>query len=150
VPLALLGLRNLAISNVVGVLWAASMFAWFFLWALYMQLVLGYGAMQVGLAFLPSNLIMAACSPGLSAWVVMRLGIRSTLGRGLVMAAASMADARTCGLRAACASTAVALHGGYQLAFCVSAVAAGMAAVLGGLALRPAPVPTNGAQPVHA
>ena len=86
VPLPLLRLRNLAISNVVGVLWAAGMFAWFFLSALYMQLVLGYDAMQVGLAFLPSNLIMAGCSLGLSAWVVMRYGIRSTLGWGLVLA----------------------------------------------------------------
>ena len=86
VPLALLRLRNLAISNVVGVLWAAAMFAWFFLSALYMQLVLGYDAMQVGLAFLPSNLIMAGCSLGLSAWVVMRFGIRSTLGGGLLLA----------------------------------------------------------------
>ncbi len=222
VPLALLRLRNLAISNVVGVLWAASMFAWFFLSALYMQLVLGYDAMQVGLAFLPSNLIMAGCSLGLSAWVVMRFGTRSTLGWGLVMAAAglvlfalapvqgrftphvlpgmlllgvgagialnplllaamgdvqpedsglasgvvntafmmggalglailaSLADARTGSLRASGADTAVALHGGYQLAFWVSAVAAGVAAVLGGLALRPVPVAEQGAQPVHA
>lgn len=91
VPLALLRLRNLAISNVVGVLWAAAMFAWFFLSALYMQLVLGYDAMQVGLAFLPSNLIMAGCSLGLSAWVVMRFGIRSTLGGGLLLATVGLA-----------------------------------------------------------
>ena len=38
-PLGLFRLRNLAIANVVGVFWAASMFAWFFLSALYMQLV---------------------------------------------------------------------------------------------------------------
>src|SRR5690606_205905 len=52
-PLGLFRLRNLAIANVVGVLWAGAMFAWFFISALYMQLVLGYSAMQVGLAFLP-------------------------------------------------------------------------------------------------
>src|SRR5690349_16197452 len=51
--------RNLAVSNVVGVLWAAGMFAWFFISALYLQLVLNYTPMQVGLAFLPSNIIMA-------------------------------------------------------------------------------------------
>ena len=45
-------------ANVVGVLWAASMFAWFFLSALYLQLVLGYSPLEVGLAFLPANLIM--------------------------------------------------------------------------------------------
>jgi len=58
-PLGMFKLRNVAAANVVGVLWAAAMFAWFFLSALYMQLVLGYGPMQVGLAFLPANLIMA-------------------------------------------------------------------------------------------
>src|SRR4051812_1040587 len=42
VPLGLLRLRNVAISNVTGVLWSASMFACFFLSALYLQLVLGY------------------------------------------------------------------------------------------------------------
>ena len=40
------------------------MFAWFFISALYLQLVLGYTPMQVGLAFLPANLIMAAFSLG--------------------------------------------------------------------------------------
>src|SRR5205807_5234631 len=42
VPLGLFKLRNIRISNLVGVLWAASMFAWFFLSALYLQQVLGY------------------------------------------------------------------------------------------------------------
>ena len=41
-PLRLFRLRNVAVSNVVGVLWAGAMFAWFFLSALYLQLVLGY------------------------------------------------------------------------------------------------------------
>ena len=57
-PLGLFRLRNVATANVVGVLWAAAMFAWFFLSALYLQLVLGYSPLQVGLAFLPANLIM--------------------------------------------------------------------------------------------
>ena len=49
-------------SNAIGILWSAAMFAWFFLSALYLQRVLGRSAMQVGLAFLPSNIVMAACS----------------------------------------------------------------------------------------
>src|SRR5581483_1611167 len=73
-PLRMFRLRNLATANMVGVLWAAAMFAWFFISALYMQLVLGYSPMSVGLAFLPANLIMAACSLGLSAKIVMRFG----------------------------------------------------------------------------
>ena len=87
VPLGLFRLRNVATANVVGVFWAAAMFAWFFLSALYMQLVLGYEPMQVGLAFLPSNLIMAAFSLGLSAKIVMRFGIRTPLAVGLLLAA---------------------------------------------------------------
>nr|HET7859970.1 MFS transporter [Caldimonas sp.] len=91
VPLRLFRLRNVATANVVGVLWSAAMFAWFFLSALYLQRVLGYRAMQVGLAFLPSNLIMAACSLGISARVVLRFGIRAPLVAGLVCAAAGLA-----------------------------------------------------------
>jgi EmrB/QacA subfamily drug resistance transporter len=87
VPLRLFRLRNLAVSNVVGVLWAAAMFAWFFLSALYLQLVLGYSPLEVGLAFLPGNLIMAVFSLGLSARLVMRFGIRTPLGVGLGLAA---------------------------------------------------------------
>jgi MFS family permease len=67
------------------------MFAWFFISALYMQLVLGYSAMQVGLAFLPANLIMAAFSLGISARMVMRFGIRMPLAAGLVLTAAGLA-----------------------------------------------------------
>ena len=89
-PLGLFRLRNVAIANIVGVFWAAAMFAWFFLTALYMQLVLGYAPMQVGLAFLPSNLIMAAFSLGLSAKIVMRFGIRKPLAVGLSLAACGL------------------------------------------------------------
>jgi EmrB/QacA subfamily drug resistance transporter len=86
-PLGLFRLRNLAFSNVVGVLWAAAMFAWFFLSALYLQLVLGYSPLEVGLAFLPGNLIMGVLSIGISARLVMRFGIRPPLGVGLGLAA---------------------------------------------------------------
>jgi EmrB/QacA subfamily drug resistance transporter len=89
-PLRLLGSRNLSTANTVGVLWAASMFAWFFLSALYMQLVLGCSAMQVGLAFLPANLIMAAFSLGLSAKIVTRFGNRLPLAGGLMVAAGGL------------------------------------------------------------
>jgi EmrB/QacA subfamily drug resistance transporter len=90
-PLGLFRLRSVATANVVGILWAAAMFAWFFISALYMQIVLGYSALQVGLAFLPANLIMAAFSLGLSAKLVMRFGIRIPLAGGLVLAAAGLA-----------------------------------------------------------
>ena len=90
-PLRLFRLRNVAVTNTVGVLWAASMFAWFFLSALYLQLVLGYSPLQVGLTFLPANLIMGAFSLGLSAKLVMRFGYRKPLASGLLLAAAGLA-----------------------------------------------------------
>ncbi len=68
-----------------------AMFAWFFLSALYLQLVLGYSPLQVGLSFLPANLIMGAFSLGLSAKLVMRFGIRIPLGVGLSLAAVGLA-----------------------------------------------------------
>ena len=90
-PLGMFRLRNVSTANVVGVLWAAAMFAWFFLSALYMQLVLKYTPMQVGLAFLPANLIMAGLSLGVSAKIVMRFGIRIPLAGGLALAAIGLA-----------------------------------------------------------
>jgi EmrB/QacA subfamily drug resistance transporter len=90
-PLRLFRRRNISVANGVGVLWAAAMFAWFFLSALYLQLVLGYTPLQVGLAFLPSNLIMGFLSIGVSAKLVMRFGIRKPLGVGLLVAAVGLA-----------------------------------------------------------
>src|SRR5882672_10510695 len=90
-PLGLFRLRNVAIANIVGVLWAAAMFAWFFISALYLQRVLDYSPMQVGLAFLPANLIMGAFSLGLSARIVMRFGLRRPLAFALLLAAVGLA-----------------------------------------------------------
>jgi EmrB/QacA subfamily drug resistance transporter len=91
IPLGLFRLRNVAVANGVGILWAAAMFAWFFVSALYLQLVLGYSPLKVGLAFLPANLIMGAFSLGLSAKIVMRFGIRRPLAAGLSIAAVGLA-----------------------------------------------------------
>jgi EmrB/QacA subfamily drug resistance transporter len=91
VPLRIFRLRNVAGANVVGILWAAAMFAWFFLSALYLQTVLGYSPLQVGLSFLPANLIMGFFSISLSAKLVMRFGIRRPLATGLLLAAVGLA-----------------------------------------------------------
>jgi hypothetical protein len=90
-PLGLFRHRNVTAANLAGVLWAAAMFAWFFMSALYLQLVLGYSPMQVGLAFLPANLIMAALSLGISARIVMRFGFRLPMAGGLLLAATGLA-----------------------------------------------------------
>jgi Major Facilitator Superfamily len=91
VPLGIFRLRNLATANVIGVLWAAALFSWFFLSALYLQVVLGYNPLQVGLAFLPVNLLIGAFSLGLSAKLVIRFGIRPPLAVGLLLAAVGLA-----------------------------------------------------------
>ncbi len=90
-PLSLFRLRSLVAANIIGVLWAAAMFAWFFLSALYLQRVLGYSPLEVGLAFLPANLIMAAFSLGLSARLVMRFGIREPVVAGMLLVTAGLA-----------------------------------------------------------
>jgi EmrB/QacA subfamily drug resistance transporter len=210
-PLGLFRLRSVSVANVVGVLWAAAMFAWFFISALYMQLVLNYTPMQIGLAFLPANIIMAVFSLGLSAKLVMRFGIRKPLAAGLWLAAiglalfarapvngsfavdvlpgmmllglgagmafnpvllaamsevdpadsglasgvvntafmmggalglavlASAAAARTSSMEAAGAQMPLALTGGYNLAFLLGAVFAGVAGLIGALLLRTVP-----------
>jgi predicted MFS family arabinose efflux permease len=91
VPLRLFTLRNVVVSQVVGVLWAGAMFACFFLTALYMQGVLGYDALQVGLAYLPTCAVMAVMSLRVSDRLVMRFGIRPPLVAGLGLVAASLA-----------------------------------------------------------
>jgi EmrB/QacA subfamily drug resistance transporter len=89
-PLGLFKHRNISTANGVAVLLAGSMFAWFFLTALYLQLVLGYSPLKVGLAFLPSSLIMGAFSLGLSAKLVMRFGIKPPMVAGMLFMAAGL------------------------------------------------------------
>jgi EmrB/QacA subfamily drug resistance transporter len=89
-PLSIFRHHNLRVANVVGVLWSAAMFALFFLSALYLQLVLGYSPLQVGLAFLPGTVIMMAFSLGLSAKLVTRYGFRGPLALGLAVATVAL------------------------------------------------------------
>ena len=90
-PLRLFRIRSVAVTNAIGVFWAAAMFAWFFISALYLQHVLNYDPMQIGLAFLPSNLIMAVFSIWLSAKVVMRFGLRLPIIVGMALSALGLA-----------------------------------------------------------
>jgi EmrB/QacA subfamily drug resistance transporter len=89
-PLSLFKIRNITSANIICVLWAASMFAWFFLSALYLQLVLKYSPLQVGLTFLSPNIIMAIFSVGLSAKLVMKYGIKKPIVVGLFLAACGL------------------------------------------------------------
>jgi len=87
VPLRMFRSRTVTGANVVQVLVVAGLFGMFFLGALYMQRVLGYDAIQVGLAFLPVALGIAAMSLGLAARLIMRFGAKATLIPGLVLVA---------------------------------------------------------------
>jgi EmrB/QacA subfamily drug resistance transporter len=90
VPLRLFRFRNLSTANVVGVLMAGGMFAVFFLSALYLQQVLGYTPLEVGLAYLPSTIIWGTASLALSDKLVMRFGIKPPLLAGLTLMAAGI------------------------------------------------------------
>src|ERR671923_1138961 len=84
-PLGLWRIRNVTSANVTGILLAGGMFAWFFPSALYLQRVLGYSPLQVGLAFLPGTLLWGASSLLLSDKLVMRFGIKPPLIGGLAL-----------------------------------------------------------------
>jgi MFS family permease len=87
IPLGLFRLRNVTTANVVGVLMAGGMFAAFFLSALYLQQVLGYTPLEVGLAYLPSTVVWGAVSFGLSDKLVLRFGVKPPLVVGLSLMA---------------------------------------------------------------
>ena len=92
VPLRIFRSRNLSGANLIQVVSVAGMFGMFFMGSLYLQTVLGYDALQIGLAFLPGTVIMGVLSLGYSHKLVMRFGARTvmlpafvliTLGLGL-------------------------------------------------------------------
>jgi EmrB/QacA subfamily drug resistance transporter len=89
VPLGLFRNRNVASANSIGALMAAGMFAYFFFSALYLQQVLGYTPLEVGLAYLPSMVIWGASSL-YSDKLVMRFGIKTPLVTGLGLMALSL------------------------------------------------------------
>jgi hypothetical protein len=90
-PVRLLLLRNLMAANAVGALWAAGNFGWFVISALYLQRVLGYEPLHVGLAFIPAEIVMAAFSLGFGATLVVNYGFSRTLSVGLLLAAGGLA-----------------------------------------------------------
>jgi EmrB/QacA subfamily drug resistance transporter len=91
VPLHIFRSRNVAGANFVQMLMVAGMFGVFFLGSLYMQRVLGYSALEIGLAFLPVALLIATLSLGFSARLSVRFGARATLIPGLVFAGVALA-----------------------------------------------------------
>ena len=100
VPLRIFRARNATTANAVQMLMVAGLLGTFFLGALYLQRVLGYGALHVGLAFLPVALMIAALSVGASARLILRVGARATVIPGLLLAGGGLVLFRRAGLHA--------------------------------------------------
>jgi EmrB/QacA subfamily drug resistance transporter len=113
--------RTVTVANLIQVLMVAGLFGMFFLGALYMQRVLHYDAIDVGLAFLPVALGIATLSLGFSARLIMRVGARATLIPGLILAAAGLTLFRSAPVHASYVSdllpTMILLGVGAGLAF---------------------------------
>jgi MFS family permease len=90
VPLRIFRSRTTTGANLVQALTMGAVFGLFFLGALYMQTVLGYGPLEVGLAILPVAVIIAIFSLGLSARLIMRFGAMQTLIPGLALIAGAL------------------------------------------------------------
>jgi EmrB/QacA subfamily drug resistance transporter len=90
VPLAIFRSRNLTGANLIQVLSVAGMFGVFFLGSLYLERVLGYDALEIGLAFLPVTIVMGTLSVRYSERLVMRFGPRGTVVPGMTLIAASL------------------------------------------------------------
>jgi len=85
-PLRLFRSRNVAGANAVMALLVVGFFGMFFLGALYLQGILGYSPLEVGLAVLPSCLVMGLLSIRFAERLIMGFGARATLLAGLVAA----------------------------------------------------------------
>ena len=90
VPLRIFRSRNVSGANAIQALMVAGIFGMFFLGALYLQQVLGFDSLEVGLAFLPMTAIIGILSLGFSANLNMRFGPRATLMPGLVSVGAGL------------------------------------------------------------
>jgi EmrB/QacA subfamily drug resistance transporter len=90
VPLGLFRSRITVGANVVQLLTVAGMFGMFFLCTLYAQRVLGWDALQIGLAFLPTTLLMGVMSLRVSDRLVGRYGAQQTLIGGTLLATIGM------------------------------------------------------------
>lgn len=90
IPLRVFRSRTVTGANLVQALAVGGLFGMFFLGALYMQRVLGYDAIEVGLAFLPVAVLIGIFSVGITARLIVRFGARATLLPGLVSILASL------------------------------------------------------------
>jgi EmrB/QacA subfamily drug resistance transporter len=89
-PLRIFRLRTLSAANVAMAIVGAVTFSEFYILTLYVQDVLGYSAVETGLAFVGFALAVVVTS-NLAQAVVARFGVRATLTGGLLASAVSVA-----------------------------------------------------------
>jgi EmrB/QacA subfamily drug resistance transporter len=89
-PLRMFRSRNVAGANTVQVLTVAGMFGMFFLGSLYLERILGYDALQIGLAFLPVTIVMGTLSVRFAEPLITRFGARTLLFPGLALVTAGL------------------------------------------------------------
>jgi EmrB/QacA subfamily drug resistance transporter len=90
VPLRIFRSRGLTGANLAQLLSAAGMFGMFFVGVLYLQHVLGYDALGIGLAFLPVTVVMGGLSLRYSERLISRFGARAVVVAGLVLVACGL------------------------------------------------------------
>ena len=90
IPLRIFRSRNVSGANTVQALLVAGMFGMFFLGSLYLEQVLGYDPLQIGLAFLPATIVMGVLSLRYSELLITRFGARTVLMPGMVLVAAAL------------------------------------------------------------
>jgi EmrB/QacA subfamily drug resistance transporter len=89
VPFRIFRVRTVTGANVTGLLIGASLFSMFFFISLYMQQVLGYGALKAGVSYLPlaGTIIVAA---GVASQLVTRIGFKPVLLGGMALIAVGL------------------------------------------------------------
>jgi EmrB/QacA subfamily drug resistance transporter len=85
-PLRIFRLRAVAAANAVGLLLGGSFFGFIFIGTLYMQQVLGYSALQTGVAWLAASLTSVALA-GLSQMLVNRISAGRVMALGMALIA---------------------------------------------------------------
>ena len=88
-PFRIFRIRTLTGANAVGLLVGGSLFSMFFFITLYMQQVLGFSAIEAGLAYLPLALMIIVAS-GIASQLVTRIGFKPVLAAGMALIAAAL------------------------------------------------------------
>src|SRR6201999_1443638 len=89
VPFSIFRLRTLRGANIVGLLIGMSLFSMFFFISLYLQDVLGYSAIQTGVAYLPLA-VGIILSAGAASALVTRFGFKMPLIAGMLFIAGGL------------------------------------------------------------